>query len=342
MAFAFWFYSAKRCAAYTGSQVGHAYADHALNRQNRQIVVRGFFALNSQRNQFTSPPEISVPLDRKPAADDAPLFIPPKERFLEFRLQPSANRSLVLGTLGAIGFLGIWQAGHYLTPESARKFLPSIGQVVSALYSLFAERNFLHDVLISCWRIFVSFLAASAMAVPVGLLMGCFGNIRALLNPTLSGMRYLPAASFIPLLLVWFGPTDTAKIALLFIGVIFFLISLILDNTSAVPKELVEAALTMGATRRETLTGVVVPAALPAIFDSMRNMIAVGWTYLVIAEIVGAQDGIGAVMMRAGRFLNVDTIMAAIFTIGVLGVLTDVLFRVAQHLFFPWNVERRS
>ena len=103
-----------------------------------------------------------------------------------------------------------------------------------------------------------------------------------------------------------------------------------------------EAALTMGASRREVLTGVVVPAVLPAVFDSMRNMIAVAWTYLVIAEIVGAQDGIGAVMMRAGRFLNVDVIMAGILTIGVLGVLTDAAFRVAGYALFPWNNERRS
>ena len=276
------------------------------------------------------------------ALGEAPLFVAPKERFLEFRLQPSAQKAWMLGAIGALGFFAIWELGHYLTAESARKFLPSVEQVASALFILFSERNFLHDVLISCWRIFVSFFAASAVGVPIGILMGCFGNVRALLNPTLSGWRYLPAASFIPLLLVWFGPTDLAKIALLFIGVIFFLISLILDNTRAVPRELVEAALTMGASRREALTGVVVPAAMPAVLDSMRNMIAVGWTYLVIAEIVGAQDGIGAVMMRAGRFLNVDTIMAAIFTIGVLGILTDVLFRVAQHLLFPWNVERRS
>ena len=81
---------------------------------------------------------------------------------------------------------------------------------------------------------------------------------------------------------------------------------------------------------------------MPAIIDSMRTMIAVGWTYLVIAEIVGAQDGIGAVMMRAGRFLNVDIIMAGILMIGILGVLTDLLFRGLQRVLFPWNVERRA
>ena len=274
--------------------------------------------------------------------DEAPLFIAPKKRFFELREQPSSNRALVLGALGLIGFLVLWEAGHYMTAPTARKFVPSVGEVGSALYVLFTEQNFLKDVAVSCRRIFVSFLAAAAIALPIGILMGCFGNVRALLNPTLSGWRYLPAASFVPLLLVWFGPTDLSKLSLLFLGVIFFLISLILDNTTAVQKELVEASLTMGASRREVLTGVVVPAAMPAIFDSLRNMIAVAWTYLVIAEIVGAQDGIGAVMMRAGRFLNVDVIMAAILTIGVLGVLTDLVFRLASRLLFPWNVERRG
>jgi len=274
--------------------------------------------------------------------DVAPIYIPPKERFLEFRRKPSGSRAAILSIIGALCFFGAWELGHYLTADSAKKFLPSIGQVVAAAYTLFFERNFLHDVYISCWRILVSFSAAAAVGIPIGILMGSFANIRALLNPTLTAWRYLPAASFIPLLLVWFGPTDQAKIALLFIGVIFFLISLILDNTCAVQKEFVEAGLTMGASRSEILKGIVVPAALPAIFDSMRNMIAVSWTYLVIAEIVGAQDGIGAVMMRAGRFLNVDIIMAGILTIGALGVMTDLMFRAISALLFPWNVERRS
>lgn len=274
--------------------------------------------------------------------DDAAIFIPPKEKFLEFRRKPSTQRAGMLALLGALLFVGAWELGHYLTAVSARKFLPSIGEVASALHVLFAERNFLHDVSVSCWRIFVSFLAAGAIGVPLGILMGSFANIRALLNPTLTAWRYLPAASFIPLLLVWFGPTDQAKIALLFMGVVFFLISLVLDNTLAIQKEFVEAGLTMGASRTEILSGIIVPAALPAIFDSMRNMIAVSWTYLVIAEIVGAQDGIGAVMMRAGRFLNVDVIMAGILTIGALGVVTDLIFRGISMLLFPWNAERRS
>lgn len=311
---------------------------NVTNSSDRQVRVEDY-ALQMRKMTEERPTSVGS-IVQTPAA--APLFIPPKRRFLELREQPSPNRSLLLGALGVICFFAVWELGHYLTDASSRRFVPSVENVAAALYRLFAEQDFLTDVLVSCRRIFISFLAASAIALPIGILMGCFGNMRALLNPTLSGCRYLPAASFIPLLLVWFGPTDTAKIALLFLGVIFFLISLILDNTNAVQKELVEASLTMGASRRKVLTGVVVPAAMPAIVDSMRNMIAVAWTYLVIAEIVGAQDGIGAVMMRAGRFLSVDVIMASILTIGLLGVITDLLFRAASRLLFPWNIERRS
>lgn len=280
------------------------------------------------------------PSGRPSAASDAPIFRPPARKFLALRHKPSQINTAILGLVGAALFVGVWEAGHYLTPEEGRKFLPSVEEVLYALVDLFREQDFLDDVIASCIRIFVSFFGAAAIAVPLGVLMGCFGNLRALLNPTLSGWRYLPAASFMPLLLVWFGPTETAKLALLFIGVVFFLTALILDNAEAVPGEFVEAALTMGASRWEVVLNVVVPAAAPAIFDSMRNMIAVGWTYLVIAEIVGAQDGIGAMMMRAGRTLSVDMIMAGILTIGILGVMTDILFRIVARVLLPWAISR--
>jgi len=251
------------------------------------------------------------------------------------------KRTFLLGLLGAVLFFGLWQLAHEMTAEEAKRFLPSPIAVVQALIELVVEKDFMSDVAISAYRIFGSFFIACVIAIPLGVLMGCFAPVRALVNPVISGARYLPAASFVPLLLVWFGPTDTQKLALLVLGVIFFLVALILDNTEAVAKELIEAAQTMGASRYEIVVNVVGRAASPAIMDSMRNMIAVGYTYLVIAEIVAASDGIGAVMMRAGRFLNVDVIMAGILSIGILGVITDLLFRAAAYLAFPWNRKRK-
>ncbi len=277
----------------------------------------------------------------KQVIGEAPLYRPPRERFLEIRGSVGRNEGFILGVLGVAAFFAIWEICHWLTPVSQQKFLPGVGQVVGKIYVLILEKSYMADIGKSVWRIYVSFFAACLLAVPLGLLMGCFVKLRALINPTIGGLRYLPAASFVPLLLVYFGPTDFAKLALLFLGCVFFLIALILDNVLSVPRELIESAQTMGAKRTHIVLKVAFPAAAPQILDSMRNMIAVSWTYLVIAEIVAATDGIGAVMMRASRFLHVDIIMAGILTIGILGVLTDISFRVAARFLFPHEYTRR-
>ena len=275
------------------------------------------------------------------SGESAAVFKPPRERFLSVLGTVSTNQSIGLGLVGVVLFFSIWEIGHLLTPELQQKFLPGVIEVVGKIAYLIQEKGFVGDIGKSLYRIYVSFFVACMVAIPLGLLMGCFIKLRVLINPTVGGLRYLPAASFVPLLLVYLGPTDTAKMALLFLGCVFFLIALILDNVLAVPRELIESAQTMGASRRHIVFRVTLPAAAPQIVDSMRNMIAVSWTYLVIAEIVAATDGIGAVMMRGAKFLHIDIIMAGILTIGVLGVLTDMLFRFARRFLFPYLYARR-
>ncbi len=269
------------------------------------------------------------------------VFQPPRERFLSVLGTVSTNQSIGFGLVGVILFFSIWEIGHLLTPELQQKFLPGVVEVVGKIAQLIRDKGFIGDIGKSLYRIYLSFFVACMVAIPLGLLMGCFIKLRALINPMVGGLRYLPAASFVPLLLVYLGPTDSAKMALLFLGCVFFLIALILDNVLAVPRELIESAQTMGANRRHIVFRVTLPAAAPQIVDSMRNMIAVSWTYLVIAEIVAATDGIGAVMMRGAKFLHIDIIMAGILTIGILGVLTDMLFRFTRRLLFPYLYARR-
>jgi len=279
--------------------------------------------------------------DKPISQGEAPLFSPPKEKFFSVRGTVSGRQGFVLGLLGLVSLFALWQLGHWATPELQRKFLPGVDEVVGKIIYLLVNKDFISDIGVSLYRIYLSFFVACLVAVPLGLIMGCFVKVRALVNPTVGGLRYLPAASFVPLLLVYLGPTDTAKMALLFLGCVFFLIALILDNVLAVPKEFVESAQTMGADRKHIILRVALPAAAPQILDSMRNMIAVSWTYLVIAEIVAATDGIGAVMMRGAKFLHIDIIMAGILTIGVLGVLTDILFRNASRFLFPYVYTRK-
>ncbi len=264
-----------------------------------------------------------------------------RRNWLELRKPLGLPEVLGLGAAVWVVFFGVWQIAVSVG-WAPPLLLPAPWAVVVALDRLVVEEGFLVDVAVSIYRILASFAAAAAVAVPLGILMGSFRSAEAFFNPLVSAWRYLPAPSFVPLLLMWFGTGDLQKLALLFIGVLWFLITLIMDRTKAVRQELIDTAVTLGATRRQTLWTVIVPAVMPDIVVAMRQMLAVSWTYLVIAEIITSTTGIGAMMMRAKRFVHTDEIMAGILVIGILGLVADYLFRLAHDFLFPYLEETRA
>jgi NitT/TauT family transport system permease protein len=260
---------------------------------------------------------------------------PPRRHLLTLRTPIARQSAIVLGIGCWVLFFAIWQfaVSAGLVTEL---LLPSPFKVLSTLFALLSTPDFWIDIGASVLRILVSFAMASAIAVPLGIIMGSFKALEAFFNPFMAAWRYLPAPSFIPVLLMWFGTGEGPKIALLFIGVVFFLIVLVMDYTKQVRTEFVETSMTLGGSRGQILRTVIVPAVLPNVLVAMRQMLAVSWTYLVIAEIVASTNGIGAMMMRARRFLHTDEIMAGIVVIGVLGLLCDMLFRMLHRLLFPY------
>lgn len=273
-----------------------------------------------------------------PRPTPAPSALRHRRRVFEFKSDIAPQWSILLGVLVWVVFFALWEFVAWLGVVPAILF-PGPFQVVHALYVLFAENEFHKDVLVSVNRVFISFALASAVAVPLGILMGTFRVVDAFFSPLVSAWRYLPAPSFIPLLLMWLGAGEAEKLALLFIGVIWFLITLIADHTKAISSDLINTSVTLGGSRWQVLRTVVVPAALPSIVVAMRQMLAVSWTYLVIAEITAADAGIGAMMMRAKRFLHVDQIMAGILVIGLLGLALDYLLRLLHRTAFPYLEE---
>lgn len=255
--------------------------------------------------------------------------------WFDFNQSIPGIQRLVLGAIGWFAFLLLWQITSQMDLAPDRLY-PGPMAVFSSLQELFLEKDFFSDVISSVTRIVISFGIAILIALPIGLLMGSFARVDGVLNPLLGAWRYLPAPAFIPLLLMWLGTGDTQKITLLLMGVVFFLVIMLADVTRQTPKVLIETAKTLGGGRRIILWTVLFRHSLPGYVDTCRQMLAVSWTYLVIAEIVAATDGIGAMMMRAKRFVHVDDIMAGIVTIGVLGLLFDVLFRLVYRKCFPY------
>lgn len=243
--------------------------------------------------------------------------------------------AVALGLIGLAIVLVTWSAVTYSGMVSDF-FLPSPTAVLAEWGRLLTQAAFLEDVWASVRRIFLGFAFSAMLAVPIGIVMGSFRFFQALLEPLIGAIRYMPASAFIPLLIIWLGIGDAQKIGVIFIGVFFPLTLLIADVSSGVSKELINIAYTLGASRWQVFARVLLPASLPGVVDNLRITMGWAWTYLIVAELVGAENGIGSLILRSQRFLATDRIIASILTIGLLGVLTDLIFRVLYARLFPY------
>jgi NitT/TauT family transport system permease protein len=201
---------------------------------------------------------------------------------------------------------------------------------------MFVHENFLSDVWASFLRILIGFLIASAVGIPLGIAIGSFRAVQAFFEPVIAAIRYMPASAFIPLLIIWFGLGESEKVAVIWFGVFFPLTLMVADVSANVPKELVNMAYTLGASRGQVFRRVLLPASWPGVIDTMRIGLGWAWTYLIVAELVAASTGIGHVILQSSRFLDTDKIIAGILTIGVLGLLSDAAFRLLYRTLFPY------
>lgn len=232
--------------------------------------------------------------------------------------------------------LGAWCVASYgrLAPPD---FLPSPSEVVRGTLQLFIDYDLASAILVSTQRIGVAFLLAAAVALPLGVLMGAFEPINRLFEPIMAPLRYMPISAFIPLLILWFGIYESQKIAFLFLGVFVYLLPVVVTAIRAVPDELVQTGLTLGASRLQVIRTILVPAALPEIFDSFRVMNAISWTYVILAEAINPGHGLGYMVELAYKHQKASWSFAGLLVIGGIGLLTDLLIRMVSGVMFRWR-----
>ncbi|MBS1154730.1 MAG: nitrate transport permease nrtB [Proteobacteria bacterium] len=215
-------------------------------------------------------------------------------------------------------------------------FLPGPADVLARTWSWLSADDLLGDMAISTWRVVAGWLLSAVIALPLGLYIGSYRAVQAFLEPLTDFIRYMPAVAFIPLVMLWIGIDEGSKVAIIFIGTFFQMVLMVAEDVRRVPMAQIEAAQTMGATRGEILTKVIVPSAKPALLDTLRVTMGWAWTYLVVAELVAANSGLGYAVLKAQRFLQTDKIFAGILMIGLIGLVIDQLFRQIHRLAFPW------
>ncbi len=222
-------------------------------------------------------------------------------------------------------------------------FLPAPHEVARALFTGFTtrpprpEEPWLHQ---SLWHsitvIFWGFFASSVIGVPLGVLCGALPAMARLNEPFIEFFRYLPAPAFGALAVAVLGIHDPPKIAIIFIGTFFQQVLVIANTTRRVDPALLEAAQTLGASRRQLLFRVVVPGVITDIYTDMRILLGWAWTYLIVAELIGVSSGITYFINQQAKYRNYDKVFASIFLIGLIGFFSDVFLAALGRRLFPW------
>ncbi|WP_370515430.1 ABC transporter permease [Paracoccus sp. S-4012] len=213
-------------------------------------------------------------------------------------------------------------------------FLPSPGATLAAAVELWNDGTLLSSVLASLSRIAIGWGLGVVLGVPIGILMGTFPAVRRLLDPYIDFFRFIPPIAFVTLAIIWLGPGEASKIGLIFYATIFVIIVSMISGVQAVNPDRLRAAATLGAGRMRTLLTVIVPSSVPAMLTGSR--IAMGNSFLTVvsAEIVAAQEGVGALIWTARNYGRTEWVFVGLILLGVLGFLCDRLLRWAAHSLF--------
>jgi NitT/TauT family transport system permease protein len=242
---------------------------------------------------------------------------------------------MALGVAFFVLFVAVWAAVTFggLVPKI---FLADPLQMLRSGWTLLTQMGFAHDIGMTVWRVVGGFLIAAAIALPLGVAMGAYKPIEAFFEPFVSFARYLPASAFIPLLILWAGIGEAQKLAVIFIGSFFSLVLMIAVTVGNTRRDLVEAAYTLGSSDASLVKRVLVPGAAPEIAEHLRTVLGWAWTYVIVAELVGASSGIGHMITDSQALLATDQIIFGIIVIGVIGLVSDFATKALNQRLFPW------
>jgi len=195
----------------------------------------------------------------------------------------------------------------------------------------------LHDIKMSAARVLTGFVLSTLVGVPLGLLMGMSRLARAALSPVVSIIRPLPALSWIPLSMLWLGIDEQQKYAIVFMGCFASVLVYTMDATLRVDPLLRRAALNLGASRLQVVRFVVLPGALPNILSGLKVVLAIAWTCVISAEMVGANSGLGFRIWTAKEWSDTGQVLVGMLSISLTVLILDILFRGLERLLLPWQ-----
>lgn len=264
---------------------------------------------------------------------------PQRKPLLSMAAEISGPTYLLIAVCAFLLFIAAWflATGLGMTKPI---FLPSPLAVVAKLTKLAMDGTLASDVGNSVYRIMIGFFIASVMALATAILIGAYRFWEAAIEPFLDFVRYMPVVAFVPLTILWSGTGDIQKFLIIWIGTYFQQALMFKDNIKRVPTDFIGFGRTLGMSDLRVLMRIVVPSAMPQIWDTLRISLGWAWTWVTLAELVAANSGLGYRITVAQRYLQTDMAIGYILVLGILGLTTDQIMRFLGRHFFKY--ERKS
>ncbi len=241
---------------------------------------------------------------------------------------------VALGVGGVLALFVAWGVVAITVDDPA--VLPTPLATAKAIGRLWSDGVLRTDLWASTQRILIGYGVSVAIGVALGVAIGTFVSAEAFFEAPIGFLRYIPASALTPVFLLWLGIEESPKIWLIVLGTVFFNILMIADVARNVPRELINAAYTLGAGRLTVLRRVILRFSVPGIIDAARVNLAAAWLMLVVAELLAASEGLAFQIVRAQRFRAVDTMFALLVVFGVIGLASDLFLRWLRNRAAPW------
>src|SRR3954463_14797942 len=248
----------------------------------------------------------------------------------------SAARRWLLGLAPWAGAIAIWYAVRWSGLVNA-SLIPAPHQVASKFVELLLHEGLLFDVYASTRRVFLGVALGILAAVPVGFLLGWYRSVRSFADPVINFFRALPPIALIPLVIVYFGVDEIAKVVILFYASFFAGVIVMYEGIAQISPIYVRVSRTLGATDAEIFRKVIIPLTVPHLLTALRVALGVAWATLVASELIAAQQGLGALIQNASSFFQLDIIYVGIACIGAIALAMDLLLRAATRRFVAWQ-----
>lgn len=251
----------------------------------------------------------------------------------------NAKTTAIVGIIGAVGILFLWYVITTFGGVSHTIF-PTPQSVLKSFGELQTQYGLGHNILYSVKLNLLGYVEAIAISIPLGFLIGLFPFGRALMSKWVDAVRFVPLTAVTGLFIGWFGIELGMKVHFLSFGIMIYLLPVIVQRISQVEKVYLQTAFTIGANKWSTFKHVYFPSVVSKISDDIRVMVAISWTYIIVAELINKEGGVGSLIFTATKQSRVDMVFAILLIIIVIGYLQDQLFKWLDFLLFPFKYEK--